>query len=117
MEQDLPGYLIPAIKLDGLVKSRLKETFCFAGFADIYQNGKRYAASACIYHSVGGDTISFVSQSWQREKALVYNMTWQSDTRLSGAEYWLGADRWDGYYFRTGYIDLIRGTFGDRTLP
>jgi hypothetical protein len=88
----------------------------YVGNRYVPSNGKRYAASACIYHSVRGDTISFVSQSWQREKALVYNMTWHSDTRISGSEYWLGADRWDGYYFRTGYIDLIRGSFGGHTV-
>lgn len=88
----------------------------FVGNRCVPSNGKRYAASACIYHSVQGDVISFVSQSWQDEKALTYNMTWHNDTRISGSEYWLGADRWDSYYFRTGYIDLIRGIFGGKSV-
>ncbi len=87
----------------------------YVGNRYVPSNGKRYASSACVYHAVQGDVISFVSQSWQDEKSLIYNMTWHSDTRISGSEYWSGADRWDGYYFRTGYIDLIKGTFGGKT--
>jgi hypothetical protein len=78
-------------------------------------SGKRYASSASVYYSSQGVVISFVSQNWQNEKCLVYNMVWQSNSRISGCEYWVGADRFDGYYFRTGYIDLISGTFAGKT--
>ncbi|NCC25932.1 MAG: hypothetical protein EOM25_12190 [Deltaproteobacteria bacterium] len=88
----------------------------FVGNRYVPGSGKRYASSASIYHSSQGDVISFASQNWQDEKSLVYNMTWQSNIRISGCEYWLGADRYDGYYFRNAYIDLIRGTFGGKIV-
>lgn len=88
----------------------------FVGNRYVPSSGKRYAVSASIYYSSQGDVISFASQNWQDEKFFVYNMVWQSNTRIIGCEYWVGADRWDGYYFRNAYIDLIKGSFGGRTI-
>lgn len=88
----------------------------YVGNRYVPSNGKRYASSASVYHSPIGDVISFASQNWQKEKSFSYNMVRHNDYRFCGCEYWIGADRWDSYYFRNAYIELVSGTFGGKTI-
>jgi hypothetical protein len=123
--EDVEGFNWPVVFLDYYNDTwKMKQVRSY-GDVDYYvgnriaygNSGKRYACSASIYHAPIGDVISFNSQNYQVEKSFTYNMAWQNDTRLSGCEYWLGADRFDNYYFRNAYIDLKSGAFGDHGTP
>lgn len=120
--EDVPGYKWAIYLRDYFNDEWRMKKVCEYGGIEYYvdnryvpSNGKRYASSASVFHSPMGDVISFASQNWQKEKSFSYNMVRQNDYRYYGCEYWIGADRWDNYYFRNAYIELVSGTFGGKT--